>query len=146
MQEQEKKKVMPIWVGIICITLAVCATTFTVLAAAEKYNITLPVVGEFFMKQSDLQIVDFKPNYNLDTMRFSNFTFTIQNNDSVEHYGEIYVKIYGIGNVLIAEGSIATGVSNPNSLLGNIVVQMTWVSNYTVSDTVRGDYQLQQVS
>ena len=144
MLKKKERRMMPLWVGILCVLLAVTSLSFTLLTWAQDNRVVLPFIEEILFTQPNLHVQDFELSYNLVTRRYDHINVTVKNFDSTPHSGTIYIKFFTNGDVQIA-------YSNPTSteVGGGLSVKVSdikliWLDNYTVSDVVKAFIQIQE--
>ena len=139
---------MPLWVGLLCVILAVSSLGFSVLTWAQNYQVVLPFIQEFAFVQPHLKVSSTVFHYNVLTMRYDNVTIDVQNTDTVNsHVGTIFVKLFTNGNVQIASAQTSTGsIGSSNTVVVTVDLRSGWIGNYTVADCVSAYVQIQETS
>jgi len=143
--KKKEKRMMPLWVGILCVLLAVTSLSFTLLTWAQNNQVVLPFIEEMLFVQPNLHVQSFELSYNLVTRRYDHINVTVKNFDSAPHSGTIYVKFFTNGDVQIAySDATSTGTIDGGYSVEVPFISLNWLDNYTVSDVVKAFIQIQE--
>lgn len=138
---------IPTWLTIFLLIYALVASVYTVASATVNFTVKTPWIADLMAGPSSLHVEDVSFTFNITTNRYDTATLDIKNYDTTTlHTGMIYVYFYNVDNLQIAEGSVGTGNISPGVRIGDIKVELTWLSVYSAEDFERGKITLVEQS
>lgn len=143
MEGVKTKRTMPLWLGLICVVLAVTSVAFSVVMAVQSFHVKLPVIGDIQFEPSQLNIEAMSFTYNSTTMRYIDASVTVKNLAGTQQNAKIEIWLYDVTETEIAYGWNEQTIAATSTQVNVILI---WTDPYTVANVSRGVIQVQQLS